>query len=566
MTLPAAPAFLRTALLAAALLMGGPAHAAADTVMLRTPDTTAAQVVVAYEAPPRAERVPVGRIGSAAARFLHYVGLVLALGPMLFAALVVRSPAGVPPLTWRGLWGLSAFGGALLLPAALLTLAAHGAAIAGDWSGAVRMDVLQPVLGGRWGGLWQIRFGVALLLGWIAVDAAIRARRATGGVGRLAAGIAVGGALVVLTAIDGHASSTPPVAVMVAADAVHLLAACAWIGGLLALMVIVLPTLRRSGSATAPAVITTLLPRFSTLALTAALVIVATGLYQSWRLVGGLGPLFGTGYGRLLLVKIGLFLLLLAPAAVNRFVLKPRLRSASHGAEREAARFTRLVIAEAALGVLILAVVGALAGTVPPRGSDGYEPAGFVFNPPLEAPAIRAALPDGRTFDLAAEQGNVVLVFFGFTNCPDFCPVTMSRWARVRELLGDDAARTRFLFVSVDAERDSPEIAYDYVRRFDESFVGMAPDSADLVRIESGFFLRSMRMEPAGDSGDPAAHPPGHDMAAHSPAAANAPPSPYDVMHSTRFFLIGPEGTVRIMYAHDAAAEDVATDIRRIFR
>jgi cytochrome oxidase Cu insertion factor (SCO1/SenC/PrrC family) len=347
-------------------------------------------------------------------------------------------------------------------------------------------------------------------------------------------------------------------------------------------------------------------------------VLVATGIYLVWQLVGGLPYLTGSAHGQALLVKLGFVALLMVPAAVNRFVVKPRLRAAAAalasdpvvavgtGAAGAAAfagpgdaeaddaggatasggarTFRRMVTLEATIGAAVLAVTAIMTGLPPARGGDDAQFAGFHFDPPLEPPAIALAHGDDGRFDLADERGNAVLLFFGFTNCPDYCPLTLQEWRRVRELLGDAAAaRTRFVFISVDPERDTPGHAAEYARRFDPAFIGLAPDSVALAEIESGFFLRSMRREREGDrdgerdvnvdvqEDDPHA---GHGMGGGEGGGGTAggasdyarDDAPYEVIHSTRYFLIAPDGTVRVMYSHDAAAEDVARDVRVLLR
>ena len=76
-----------------------------------------------------------------------------------------------------------------------------------------------------------------------------------------------------------------------------------------------------------------------------------------------------------------------------------------------------------------------------------------------------------------------MLLFFGFTECPDICPLTMKRWAQVRNALGRDADRARFVFVSVDPEHDTPAKAAAYARTFHPSFVGLAGTPAETEQI-----------------------------------------------------------------------------------
>jgi protein SCO1/2 len=177
--------------------------------------------------------------------------------------------------------------------------------------------------------------------------------------------------------------------------------------------------------------------------------------------------------------------------------------------------------------------------------------------PSMPAPALRLAEPGGRPFDLAAERGRVVLVFFGYTNCPDICPTTLAQWKRVEGRLGADSAKVRFVFVSVDPERDTPEIAKAYAQRFDSSFVGLTGTRAEVEAAERGFRVSSFR-EPAPTTGAT-----GH--AAHDPHAAHAPAG-YTVAHTSRVFVIDPSGRWRLILPASASADAMLSDVRRLVR
>lgn len=105
--------------------------------------------------------------------------------------------------------------------------------------------------------------------------------------------------------------------------------------------------------------------------------------------------------------------------------------------------------------------------------------------------ALRLTRSDGRVFDLAQERGNVVLVFFGYTHCPDICPLTLSDFVGVRRRLGPRAERVRFVFVTVDPGRDSPERAMAYARQFDATFLGLSGDSTTLAVVQRSFHVAS---------------------------------------------------------------------------
>ena len=139
-------------------------------------------------------------------------------------------------------------------------------------------------------------------------------------------------------------------------------------------------------------------------------------------------------------------------------------------------------------GVLLGLVSGCTGGTDEAASpsttqSDLESLYGAIYDPPKPAPALRLTDSAGRAFDLSTERGNVVLIFFGFTECPDICPATLQHWARARAALGPASSRVRFVFVSIDPEHDTPAIAAEYARRFDPSFVGLSGTVAEIGQV-----------------------------------------------------------------------------------
>jgi len=94
---------------------------------------------------------------------------------------------------------------------------------------------------------------------------------------------------------------------------------------------------------------------------------------------------------------------------------------------------------------------------------------------------------DGKLHTLADYKGKAVVLFFGYTHCPDVCPTTMAELAQAMKQLGPDAKRVQVLFVTVDPERDTPQVLSQYVHAFDPSFVGLRPDNAQLAKVARDF-------------------------------------------------------------------------------
>jgi len=144
---------------------------------------------------------------------------------------------------------------------------------------------------------------------------------------------------------------------------------------------------------------------------------------------------------------------------------------------------------------------------------------------------------DGKLRTLAHYQGKVVTVFFGYLNCPDFCPTHLARQNEVLRLLGKDAARVQTLFVSVDPQRDTPERIKAYVTAFNPSFVGLTGTKPEIDQAVKTFHAR-YELVPLKDS-----------------------PLGYTVQHSTLSMAFDPQGRLRLAIRHEESAQQVADDI-----
>jgi protein SCO1/2 len=167
---------------------------------------------------------------------------------------------------------------------------------------------------------------------------------------------------------------------------------------------------------------------------------------------------------------------------------------------------------------------------------------GRVLDPPRPVPALTLNDQHGRPFDLAGQRDRVVLVFFGYTRCPDVCPLTLGVFRQVAEMLGTDAARVRFVFVTVDPEVDTPAFLERYLRLFHPEFVGLT-GSPDALAATYQFFGAAFEKVPVPKS------------------AAG-----YLVAHSTHVAVIDRQGRWRLTLSHQATADDVAHDVRRLLR
>jgi protein SCO1 len=174
----------------------------------------------------------------------------------------------------------------------------------------------------------------------------------------------------------------------------------------------------------------------------------------------------------------------------------------------------------------------------------GCKPASFhgtAYEPPEKAPPVVLRQSNGGQFSLADQRGSVVLLYFGYTHCPDICPTTLSDWKRVKAELGRDASRVRFVFISVDPARDDAATLQRYVTRFDPAFIGATGDPTALAGIERSFHVTSAREE-------------------------TGPANGYAVTHSSHTFVIDKRGNLRLLYSFGMEPADVVSDIRELLR
>jgi protein SCO1 len=172
-----------------------------------------------------------------------------------------------------------------------------------------------------------------------------------------------------------------------------------------------------------------------------------------------------------------------------------------------------------------------------------------------EGPAFRATditgAELGRDFQLtdhngvprrlADFHGKVLVVFFGFTHCPDFCPTTLAELARTREQLGAAAERVQVVMVTVDPERDTPQVLREYVTALDPTFIGLTGDNEAIARTAREFKVFYQK-------------------------AGGAKPEIYNVDHSSGTFVFDPAGRVRLLVGYGQGAEVFAHDIKLLLQ
>lgn len=300
--------------------------------------------------------------GLIAARFVHYVALAFAFGALAYGYYGRRE---ILPGVARAMSRLAVVGSVGVLFGAHAVLAATVAGLGGGPESLADHELWALVLVETdFGHVWVAR----LLLGVVLIFISAALMRVESRPLRIA-GTIVAGLLVASVALTGHAASLEGNAGLLhrAADAAHILAAMTWLGALPPLLLL-LRAASTDGAAAGEAALR--IRQFHTVGLLAVLVLVASGLANSWFLVGSLSNLVETPYGQVLLLKLALFALMLVLAARNRFVATPRLQRSLNVAAQQGSAIRLLqtqVSAELVLGVLVAAAVSLL-GTMAPGG------------------------------------------------------------------------------------------------------------------------------------------------------------------------------------------------------
>ena len=146
---------------------------------------------------------------------------------------------------------------------------------------------------------------------------------------------------------------------------------------------------------------------------------------------------------------------------------------------------------------------------------------------------------NGKPRHLEDFRGKAVVIFFGFTHCPDICPTTLAETAAALKTLGADADRVQVLFVTIDPERDTAQALAKYVTAFDPRFLGLRGD-ADATQRAAKEFKVFYEKRKTGDT--------------------------YSMDHSGQTYVIDPQGRLRLLVRPERLAEDLPEDLRTLLR
>ena len=177
--------------------------------------------------------------------------------------------------------------------------------------------------------------------------------------------------------------------------------------------------------------------------------------------------------------------------------------------------------------------------TLPPTVTAEPESyVGDLVNPPVRLQDFSLPSSTGSPMHLSDLDGQWRLMFFGYLHCPDFCPLTLAEYRRIKSLLGADAQHVAFVYISVDGARDTPDALRRYLDNFDPEFIGFSGDDTTLAQIQPDYgFYYQRRL----DSGSQAQ---------------------YAVDHSTRSYLVDPDGYLRATFTYDIDPQVIARAIQ----
>lgn len=148
---------------------------------------------------------------------------------------------------------------------------------------------------------------------------------------------------------------------------------------------------------------------------------------------------------------------------------------------------------------------------------------------------------DGKQRTLADFKGKVVVLFFGYAQCPDVCPTTMTEMAQVKQQLGSDGDKLQVLFVTVDPARDTPEVLKAYMGAFDPGFVALIPTADQLAQVAKDFKVYFKKVE-------------------------GKTPTSYSMDHSAASFVYDTDGRLRLYARYGAGVAPMVSDVKALLK
>jgi protein SCO1 len=182
-------------------------------------------------------------------------------------------------------------------------------------------------------------------------------------------------------------------------------------------------------------------------------------------------------------------------------------------------------------GLLVLTILIIVAGVLFARSQQPFK--GDVITPPWPAADFTLTNHNGQPFSMSSQRGKVVLLFFGFTTCPDECPLTMAHLKLAVEQLGDDSKDVQVLMVTTDPARDTSQRLKDFLGNFNPAFLGLTGSLQELRKVWADYGVSVLN---GGET------------------------------HSLYLYVIDPAGDIRETLRLEATPEDIASDVRLLLR
>jgi protein SCO1 len=148
---------------------------------------------------------------------------------------------------------------------------------------------------------------------------------------------------------------------------------------------------------------------------------------------------------------------------------------------------------------------------------------------------------DGKVRSLKDFQGKLVVLFFGYTQCPDVCPTTMAELAEARKKMGADGQKVQGLFVTLDPERDTPELLKAYMANFDPSFLALRPTPEQLAQVAKDFKVYYKKVD-------------------------GKTPTSYTLDHSAASYVYDTQGRLRLYTRYGSGPEALASDLQLLLK
>jgi protein SCO1/2 len=185
--------------------------------------------------------------------------------------------------------------------------------------------------------------------------------------------------------------------------------------------------------------------------------------------------------------------------------------------------------------ISFLLVAAVAAGVFLFSKPDSFQGTAYVEPYPV-ASEFELTRADGSQFRLSELRGKVVLLFFGYTSCPDVCPTTMAELRQALEKVGAKSDQVQVVFVTVDPQRDTPERVQEYVNHFNPDFIGLSGSEAELAKVWNDYGIFREIVEGASAAG-------------------------YLVNHTARVTMIDQQGNLRVSFPFDTPVENIVHDV-----